>query len=150
MGIETAFLVGASLLAGGGAVYGGLQQQQRANWQAAQSDADADAAKAAAKVEAERVRKVGRAQAGEANAALAASGIETGEGTALRITSAITGNAEQDAYMTLLNGVDAAARYRSQAQADRFRGRNAFAGGLLNGGSALLNGWVNRPRGARK
>ncbi len=75
-----------------------------ANYQAAQAEADAEASKAAAKVEADRIRKAGREQAAAANASLAASGVETGEGTALRITSGITEDAEQDAFQTILTG----------------------------------------------
>jgi hypothetical protein len=77
-GVEIA-LVASSVLAAGGAVASGQQQKKMANYQAAQAEADAEASKAAAKVEAERIRKAGRQQASAANAALAASGVETGE-----------------------------------------------------------------------
>ncbi|WP_407213735.1 hypothetical protein [Enterobacter kobei] len=103
---------------------------------------------AAARVEADRIRKAGRAQAAQANAALAASGVETGEGTALRITSGITGDAEQDAYQTILNGANQSARLNAQASADRISGRNASTSGYISAGSSLLsaggtayNGW---------
>lgn len=122
-----------------------------ANYQAAQAEADADASKAAAKVEAERIRKAGREQAAAANASLAASGVETGEGTALRITSGITEDSEQDAYQTILNGANSASRLQAQAQADRFSGNNAATAGYIDAGSSLLsggakayNGWKTR------
>jgi class 3 adenylate cyclase len=54
-----------------------------------------------------------------------ASGVETGEGTALRITSGITEDSEQDAYQTILNGANSASRLQAQAQADRITGSNA-------------------------
>lgn len=148
MGVETALIAGATLLSAGGAIYSGQQQRKMANYQAAQAEADAAAAKAAAKVEAERIRKAGRQQAAQANAALAGAGVETGEGSALRITSDIAGDAEQDAYQTILNGVSSAARYNAQAQADRIGGRNAATAGYINaggsllaGGSKIYNGW---------
>ena len=109
------------------------------NYQAAQAEADAEAAQAAARVEADRIRKAGRAQAAQANAALAASGVETGEGTALRITSGITGDAEQDAYQTILNGANQSARLNAQASADRISGRNASTSGYISAGSSLLS-----------
>ncbi|EIK1465106.1 hypothetical protein LJV78_003622 [Salmonella enterica] len=146
-GLEVA-AIGASVLSAGGAVYSGQQQKKMSNYQAAQAEADAEAAQAAARVEADRIRKAGRAQAAQANAALAASGVDTGEGTALRIQSGIVGDAEQDAYQTILNGVNQGARLNSQAQADRISGKNASTAGYINAGSSLLsaggtayNGW---------
>lgn len=146
-GVEIA-AIGASVLAAGGAVYSGQQQKKMSNYQAAQAEADAKAAQAAARVEADRIRKAGRAQAAAARASLAGSGVETGEGTALRITSDIARDAEQDAYQTILNGVNQGARLNSQAQADRISGKNASTAGYINAGSSLLsaggtayNGW---------
>lgn len=137
-GLEVA-AIGASVLAAGGAVYSGQQQKKMSNYQAAQAEADAEAAQAAARVEADRIRKAGRAQAAQANAALAASGVETGEGTALRITSGITEDAEQDAFQTILTGNNQGARLNAQAQADRISGNNAATAGYINAGSSLLS-----------
>lgn len=137
-GVEIA-LVASSVLAAGGAVASGQEQKKMANYQAAQAEADAEAAKASARVEAERIRKAGRQQASAANAALAASGVETGEGTALRVTSGITGDAEQDAYQTILNGVNSSNRLQAQAQADRISGSNAATAGNISAGSSLLS-----------
>lgn len=146
-GVEIA-AIGASVLAAGGAVYNGQQQKKMSNYQAAQAEADAKAAQAAARVEADRIRKAGRAQAAAARASLAGSGVETGEGTALRITSDITRDAEQDAYQTILNGINQGARLNSQAQTDRISGKNASTSGYISAGSSLLsaggtayNGW---------
>ncbi|HBY9792970.1 Uncharacterised protein [Klebsiella pneumoniae] len=137
-GVEIA-LVASTVLAAGGAAYSGQQQKKMSNYQAAQAEADAEASRKAARVEADRIRKAGREQAAAANASLAASGVETGEGTALRITSGITGDAEQDAYTTILNGMNTGARYNAQAQADRLSGRNAATSGYINAGSSLLS-----------
>ena len=137
-GVEIA-LVASSVRAAGGAVASGQQQKKMANYQAAQAEADAEASKAAAKVEAERIRKAGRQQASAANAALAASGVETGEGTALRVTSGITGDAEQDAYQTILNGVNSSNRLQAQAQAERISGSNAATAGNISADSSLLS-----------
>ncbi|EMJ9258506.1 hypothetical protein RRQ98_001451 [Klebsiella pneumoniae] len=152
-GVEIA-LVASSVLAAGGAVASGQQQKKMANYQAAQAEADAEASKAAAKVEAERIRKAGRQQVSAANAALAASGVETGEGTALRVTSGITGDAEQDAYQTILNGVNSSNRLQAQAQADRISGSNAATAGNISAGSSLLSaggtaysGWKKAKKG---
>ncbi|HCI7003605.1 TPA: hypothetical protein NPQ78_000428 [Klebsiella pneumoniae] len=139
-GVEIA-AIGASVLAAGGAVYSGQQQKKMSNYQAAQAEADAEASQKAARVEAERIRKAGARQAAAANAAMAASGVETGEGTALRITSGIAEDAEQDAYQTILNGVNSSNRLQAQAQAqaDRISGRNAATAGNISAGSSLLS-----------
>jgi hypothetical protein len=119
---------------GAGAVVSGLQQQKMANYQAAQAEADAEAAKASAKVEAERIRKAGRSM----HLRLAT----------LRVTSGITGDAEQDAFQTILSGNNQGARLNAQAQADRISGRNAATSGYISAGSSLLSagskysGWV--------
>ena len=152
-GIEIA-AIGASVLSAGGAVYSGQQQKKMANYQAAQAEADADASQKAARVEADRIRKAGREQAAAANASLAASGVETGEGTALRITSGITEDSEQDAYQTILNGANSASRLQAQAQADRITGSNAATAGNSSAGSSLLaaggtayDGWKKAKEG---
>ncbi|TYL43909.1 hypothetical protein [Dickeya sp. ws52] len=137
-GVEIA-MVGASVLAAGGAVYSGQQQKKASDYQAAQAEADAQAAASAARVEAARIRKAGEAQAARANAAYAASGVDTGAGTALRITSDIVGDAEEDAYLTTVNGVNSAARYNAQAQADRISGNSAATAGYISAGSSLLS-----------
>lgn len=141
---------GASLLSGAGAVFSGLQQKKMGDYQAAQAEADAQAAQAQARVEADRIRKAGKAQAAQANASLAASGVETGEGTALRITSGIAGDAEQDAYQTILNGYNQSSRLNAQAQADRIGGRNAATAGFIQGGSSVLAGGAKVYSGWKK
>ncbi|WP_337261253.1 MULTISPECIES: hypothetical protein [unclassified Serratia (in: enterobacteria)] len=153
MGVETALLtatVASSVLAAGGAVAAGQQQKKMANYQAAQANADAEAARAASMVQADRIRKMGKQQASQANAALAASGVEVGEGTALRITSGITEEAESDAYTTIINGINTGARYNAQGQADRISGSNAATAGYINAGSSLLAGGARAFSGWRR
>lgn len=107
MGIETAAMVALAASAAYSAyssVQQGKQAELNADAQSEQAQLDADNAASAARVQADRIRKMARIQAGEANAALAASGVEVGEGSALNINQEIYGNAEEDAVMTILNG----------------------------------------------
>jgi len=107
MGIETAAmvaLVASTAYSAYSSVQQGKQAQLNADAQSEQAQIDADNAASAAKVQADRIRKLARNQAGEANAALAASGVEVGAGTALNINQEIYQNAEEDAVMTILNG----------------------------------------------
>lgn len=82
----------------------GKQASLNADAQSEQAQLDADNAASAARVQADRTRRLARINAGQANASLAASGVEVGEGTALNINEEIYGNAEEDAVMTILNG----------------------------------------------
>lgn len=58
------------------------------------------------------------------------------------------GDAEQDAYQTILNGANQSSRLNAQASADRISGRNASTSDYISAGSSLLsaggtayNGW---------
>ena len=88
----------------------GKQAQLNANAQSEQSQNDANNAASAAVVQADRIRRLARNQASEANAALAGSGVVTGEGTAININEQIIGNAEEDAALTIFNGQNQKAR----------------------------------------
>lgn len=127
----------------------GKQAQLTADAQAEQSQKDADAAASAAMVQADRIRRVARNQSSEANAALAASGVEVGEGTAININEEITSNAEEDAVLTILNGqsqkargqVDAA-NYRTIGSQARANANAQSIGSVLNTGASLASsGW---------
>lgn len=122
-----------------GAMKQGNDAKTAANYNAAQTRADAEANTAAAKVQAQRIRQQGAQQASQANAAFGASGVETGAGTALRVTSDITGDAEQDAYTTVVNGANNSNRMRAQAQADVLGGQKAQQAGMINAGGSLLS-----------
>lgn len=107
MGVETA-IIAASIAATAFSAYSTVQSGKQAGLNAeAQSDQaqiDADGAASAAVVQADRIRRLARTQAGSANAALAASGVEVGAGTAININEEIIGNAEEDAALTIFNG----------------------------------------------
>lgn len=103
------YVAAAAVIVGTAAsVYGQQQaakaQQENANEQAKiaidQAAGEADARKA----QAEKIRKLGNFQRGEAKAALAASGVKLGEGTALEVDKSIIKNSEDDALSAILSG----------------------------------------------
>lgn len=108
----------------------GKQASLNADSQAEQAQKDADAAASAATVQADRIRRLARNQASEANAALAASGVEVGEGTAININKEIYANAEEDATLTFLNGQ--AQKARGQVDASNYRLAGAQARSQAN------------------
>lgn len=136
----TVLTVGSTLVGAFGQMQAGKQEQQWANYQAAQAEADAKAEKGAATVEAERIRKAGKRAMAEADAALAGSGVALGEGTAVNINRDIAQGVEEDALLTIAGGQDRSLRLNAQATADRIRGSQAASAGKIGALSTLIGG----------
>lgn len=96
MGVETMMMVAAAVGAAG-TIYNGMQQAEAADNQAQIAENNAAYEADANKQHAEKIRRMAKAQRGEANAALAASGVKLGEGTALEVQKDITKRSEEDA-----------------------------------------------------
>ncbi len=160
MGVETALIVatvGASLFSAYSTVQAGKQANLNAQAQADQAVADANTERSAAVVQAERIRKLARTQASQANASLAASGVDTGEGTAININEEIIGNAEQDAALTIFGGANRAQRLNADASNYRQAGKQAQANAygqaastLLQSGASAYSGWKGSAAGVNK
>lgn len=141
----TAAMAAYALIAGATAysAYSSIQSGKQANLNAeAQSDQaklDADTAASAAVVQADRIRRLARNQASEANASLAASGVETGAGSAININEEIIGNAEQDAALTIFNGRNQASRLNTDASNYKLAGAQAKAAGTSQAISTVLS-----------
>ncbi|TXH01360.1 MAG: hypothetical protein E6R09_06820 [Rhodocyclaceae bacterium] len=125
----------------------GESQNEWNQYQANQAIADANAEKSSAELHAEMIRKMAKRQASEANASLAGSGVEVGEGTAVNINKDIYANAEEDAMLTIFGGVDRskrginqAAGYRATGEQAQISGNAAARAGTLNAASSILGG----------
>lgn len=121
----------------------GKQAQLTADAQGEQSQLDANAAASAATVQADRIRRLARNQASEANAALAGSGVEVGEGTAVNINEEIIGNAEEDAVLTIFNGQAQKARGSVDASNYRLAGSQARSTANAQSVSSVLSTGAN-------
>lgn len=126
----------------------GKQAQLNADAQSDQSKLDADTAASAAVVQADRIRRLARNQASEANAALAGSGVQVGEGTAININEEIIGNAEEDAALTIFNGRNQGARLNTDAanytlagQQARSNANSQSIGTVLSAGAQAGMAW---------
>lgn len=107
MGVETAIIaasIAATAFSAYSTVQSGKQASLNADAQSEQAQVDANNAASASVVQADRIRRLARTQASQANASLAASGVEVGEGSAVNINEEIIGNAEEDAALTIFNG----------------------------------------------
>ena len=138
--VTVAMTVASTLLGAYSQVQQGKSQKEWANYQADQAEADARAERGAAEVQADKIRKMARRQQSEATAALAASGVDVGEGTAVHINREIYEGAEEDALTTIFGGVDREKRGYAQASADRSRGSQAASAGYLGATNTLLGG----------
>lgn len=134
----------------------GKQAQLNADAQADQAQADAETEKSAAVVQAERIRKLARIQAGEANAALAGSGVEVGAGTALNINEEIYQNAEEDAVLTIMTGKNKGQRLDGDASNYRLAGSQAKSaansqsvGTVLSTASTIGSGWKSSAKASK-
>jgi hypothetical protein len=137
----TLFQIAGTVLSAVGQLSRGQQQQDWGEWQAEQARADAQAAREEGEVRSERIRRLGRRQQSEARAALAASGVETGAGTAVVIDRQIGRDAEADAEQERLAGLRRGARYEQEGEAASIQGRNAATGSMLAAGATLATGW---------
>lgn len=131
-----------------GSISKGEQEEDYRNYQAAQMQADADAEREAGEVRASKVRKAAKGTKSEAVAALAASGVEVGAGTPVKIQTQIIDNAEEDALNEILYGERKGKRLDQQAVAERQAGERASsagymgaAGSILSGGAKVGSGW---------
>lgn len=118
----------------------GKQASLNAQSQAEQAKNDADTAASAAVVSADRIRRLARNQNSEANASLAASGVEVGAGTAVNINEEITSNAEQDATLTIFNGRNQASKLNTDAANYKLAGSQATSNANAQSVGTVLSG----------
>jgi hypothetical protein len=138
MGIE-AVMIAAAVVSAGSAIYSGVQQKHAADTNAELARREGNQQQDAAVAQAEKIRKAGRAAAGQANAAMAASGVSIGEGTPIRINEQIYADSESDAYSTLLTGTRRQQSANDQAGMLQYEGNTARTAGYLNAGASLLS-----------
>jgi len=124
----------------------GRQQKGMYERQAQAASNDAAYKKDAAKAQAEKIRRLGAAQKGEAKAALAASGVAVGEGTPLELQKNITKNSEEDALSAILGGKRASDVALDESAMLMTAGANAQSSGNLSAAGTMLSaasGWVS-------
>ncbi len=136
--------VGMSVM---GQLQQGQQQKEMYNAQAQQTLNDAAYRADAAKAQAEKIRRAGRAQVGEANTALAASGVKLGEGTPLEVQKTITQNSEEDALSSILSGKRTTAAAQQEAQLLGKAGDNAVTNSYYGAASTALSAGGTYARG---
>lgn len=129
----------------------GVAARRQADIQARQLEYQATQEREAAVEEARKVRRSGDAARGEAAAAIAASGVKVGEGSALEIDRRIGEDAESDALAALLTGGRRARSLELEAGLGRVAGKQQQAAAFASAASTALSGgysmsgWKTRP-----
>lgn len=144
MGVETAAYAVYALeaIAAVAAINSGMQQADAAEEQATIAANNAAYEKDAAKQRADKIRKLGRLQQGETKAALAASGVKVGEGTALELQKDIGRRVEEDALTAILGGNRAYSSSMAESAAYSKASSNATTNSVLSAGSSIASGWA--------
>ncbi|MGQ7937356.1 hypothetical protein [Paraburkholderia sp. D1E] len=126
-------------------------QASQLTTQANQDYTTADQTQASGYQAAQRIRTQGRSTVGQANSAMAASGVDVSQGTASDVRTKITQNAESDAMNTILNADSRATNMRTQAGFEQQAAADALKAGqvglvkgalsALAGGATTANSW---------
>lgn len=137
-GVEIALLFAAA--AGTTAtVMSANAQADAADANAKQLNTQAGQEQDAAAAEAGRIRKNARLQAGEANAALSASGVSVAEGSALKIDEQIYKSSESDALNTIISGNRRSSSMGQEATNGVKAAKNAKTAGYIQAGASVLS-----------
>jgi tRNA(Glu) U13 pseudouridine synthase TruD len=144
-GVEIAMLASAAV-GTVGTIYSGMQQAAAADDQAQIAENNAAYEADANKQQAEKIRRMAKAQRGEANAALAASGVKLGEGTPLAIQKDIIQKSEEDALSAMLTGSRALKSGSDQADMLRASGNAAMVGSAVSVLATGANAYGNWKR----
>lgn len=138
-----------------GMVMQGVQANQMGKYQQAQAEADARAQESEGRLMAEKIRKAGRQQAAEAEAAQAGAGVSLNDPGAREINRRVVADYEEDATAEILGGGYRAASRRAEGQAARAQGKAGLTNALIGATATGLSGWrtahrdaIYRPAGA--
>lgn len=138
-GIETALLIGGTLVSAMGAIQQGNAAAAAADYNARLAEQNATIATQQAAEKERQQRILARKQIGSARAAYGASGV-TMEGSPLDVLEESAYNSELDALTLRYGGQIESMGLRNQAALERMQGKSAKTAGYMNAGSSLLLG----------
>lgn len=148
--VTTAAFVAAAVIGAGTAVYSADQQAKAAEETGRNLASQAGQAQDGAAAEAEQIRQAARRQRAAAQAAYAASGVDVGTGSAIKIDQTIAKGGEYDALNAIISGGNGAKSltaealtYGKAAKAARTAGYASAASTLMSAGAsyAQASGW---------
>ena len=131
---------GSAAVSAGGAIMGGIAQQDQANYQATVAKYDAQTANANASNDALTQFKQSQMQIGAMRAGYGASGVEQSSGSPLDVLQQSARDAELDRQTIIYKGKLRAWDFNEQAQLDKYQGQLAADSSYFGAASALLKG----------
>ncbi len=142
----------ATALAVAATAYSAYNSRQSAKAQSQQAEENAKMAESQGKVEANRIRELGKKQQSAARAKMAAQGLDlSAENTVTEeIEQDIDMNATKDAWTTFFNYKNQSNQLKGDAANYKLQAHQATVGGALNVGSSALSAFGNAPNGALK
>lgn len=149
-GYATYAAYAATALAAAGTAYSAYSSRQQSKAQAQQSEQNARNAESQGRVEANRIRDLGKKQASAAKVQAAANGLDLNAENIVVdvIEDDITKNSSKDAWTTFFNAKNQSAQYKTDASSYKAQAHSATVGGILNTGSAILSGVGNTAKGS--
>lgn len=149
-GAATVAYWAATALTVAATAYSAYSSRQSAKAQSKQSEENAKLAESQGRVEAERIRDLGKKQASAAKTQAAANGLDlNAENTVVDvIEDDINTNSSKDAWTTFFNSKNQSAQHLTDASAYKTQAKNATVGGILNTASSALSSYGNAPKNA--
>lgn len=148
-GIEIAMLASAAV-GTVGTVMQGQQQKKMYNAQAQQALNESAYEADAYRQQADKIRRAGKAQVGETNTSLAASGVKLGTGTPLELKKTIIERSEEDALTAIMQGGRATQAGAEQASIYGKAGKNAVTNSYIGATKTVLGAATDYSRGGWK
>lgn len=139
----------SSVVDAAGSALGGISAYQTGKSQNKQYQADAAATIVNRRLEAERIRKQGKAVQSSAVAQAAENGLDVSTGVPTVINDQIARDAEHDAWMTILTGEQEGKALRTAGRNARKQGNTALGMGLLKAGGQLADGFSGKVGGGK-
>lgn len=141
----------ATALAAAGAAYGAYTSRQNSKAQAQQAEQNANMAESEGRVEATRIRELGKKQASAAGTQAAANGLDlNAENTVVDvIDDEINESSSKDAWTTFFNSKNQGSQYRTDASNYSLQAKNATVGGVINVASSALSAYGSMPNGTK-
>lgn len=139
----------STALAVASTAYSAYSARQSSKAQAKQAEQNARNAESQGRVEANRIRDLGKKQVSSATAQMAANGLDINADNTVvdTITDNINLNSSKDAWTTFFNAKNQSAQYQTDASAYKAQAHNATVSGVLNTASTVLNAASNAPKG---
>lgn len=141
-----AFLIASAGMQAGNSIAQGITAKGNANLQASDLEYQAAVERDNAQAAADYYRRQGQRDRGATVAAVAASGVQIGDGSAGDAERQVVQDALTDERMALLRGDQTARQLQARASITRRAGRDALRAGYMGAATSLMSSYSNYTR----